>query len=65
MRHRLVESLLCASMLILNFRIVNRHQLCHHFVKGKVLILAKHHVPHFQHLLGFQSLLRFQSLIMF
>ncbi|AES66349.1 hypothetical protein MTR_2g066190 [Medicago truncatula] len=41
MRHRLVESLLHESVLIPNFRIVNRHQLYHHFLKGKVLVLAK------------------------
>jgi len=37
----------------------HRHQQLHHFLKGKVFVLVKHHVPHFHHPLGFQSLFRF------
>ena len=46
-------------------RIVNRHQQRHHFLKGKVSVLVKHHVPHFHHILSCQSLFWFQSLFRF
>jgi len=65
--HRLVESLLRWRLLIPKIRIVNRHchQQLHHSLKKKVLILLKHQVPHFHHLLSNQSLFEFQSIFRF
>jgi len=55
---RLVESLLRGRLLIPKIRIVNYHcyQQLHHFLEKEVLVLVKHHFPHFHHLLGIQSL---------
>jgi len=65
--HRLIETLFRGRLLIPKIRIVNNHchQQLHHFLKGKVLVLVKYHVPHFHHQLGLQSLFRFQSLLCF
>jgi len=60
--HRLVESLLRGRLLIPKIWIVNRqhHQQLHHLKEKEVLVLVKHHFPHFYHLLGIQSLRLFR-----